>query len=59
MENYLYICYIPLTMTNKYTTIRITKELRELLSSIGKKNETYEQIIYRLIKEAGYGDKVE
>ncbi len=41
-------------MKNKYTTIRITKELREILYKVGRKNETYEDIIRRLIKEAGY-----
>jgi len=41
-------------MNRQYTSIRITKELREILSNIGRKNETYEDIIRRLIKEAGY-----
>ena len=41
-------------MDKQYTSIRITKELRKVLSKIGRKNETYEDIIIRLIKEAGY-----
>ncbi len=41
-------------MVKQYTSIRITKELRKILSNIGKKNETYEDIIRRLIREAGY-----
>ncbi len=41
-------------MANKYTTIRIPKTLRDALSDIGKKNETYEDVIKRLIEEAGY-----
>jgi len=38
----------------EYTSIRITKELRKILSNIGRKNETYEDVIRRLVKEAGY-----
>ena len=41
-------------MDKQYTSIRITKELREILYKIGRKNETYEDMIIRLIKEAGY-----
>jgi len=41
-------------MDRQYTSIRITKELREILYKIGRKNETYEDIVIRLIKEAGY-----
>ena len=41
-------------MDKRYTQIRITKELRETLQKIGRKNETYEDIIRRLIKEEGY-----
>jgi len=44
-------------MNEQYTAIRITKELREILYKIGKKNETYEDIIRRLIREAGYDVK--
>ena len=41
-------------MEQKYASIRITKELRKALQNIGKKSETYEDIIWRLIKEADY-----
>ncbi len=41
-------------MNKQYASIRITKELREILYKVGRKNETYEDIIRRLIKEAGY-----
>ena len=41
-------------MENDYTSIRIRKKLRDALGNLGKKNETYEDIIWRLIKEAGY-----
>ncbi len=41
-------------MEQDYASIRITKNLRKVLQNIGKKNETYEDIIWRLIKEAGY-----
>jgi len=38
----------------EYTSIRISKDLREILYRVGRKNETYEDIIRRLIREAGY-----
>ena len=41
-------------MKQEYTSIRITKKLRKALQNIGKKNETYEDIIWRLLREAGY-----
>ena len=44
-----------LYMDKQYTQIRISKELRKILQKIGKKNETYEDIIWRLIRESGYG----
>lgn len=33
------------------TTIKISKEVREKLKAIGKKGETYDAVIRRLIKE--------
>ena len=41
-------------MNKQHTTIRISKEVREKLNEIGRKNETYDDVIKRLIKEAGY-----
>ena len=41
-------------MDKQYTQIRISKELREILQKIGRKEETYEDIIRRLLREAGY-----
>jgi hypothetical protein len=38
------------------TTIQISKETRELLRQIGRKSETYDQIIRRLIKHT-YGEE--
>jgi hypothetical protein len=35
-----------------YTTIRIEVELRDELKRIGRKGETYTEIIKRLLKEA-------
>ena len=32
------------------TTIKITKESRDYLKSVGRKDETYEDIIMRLIR---------
>ena len=35
----------------EYTTIKITKETRELLKSLGKKGDSYDEIIYSLMKD--------
>jgi len=53
-DNIIWCCVLLLYMNRQYTSIRITKELREILYKIGRKNETYEDIVIRLIKEAGY-----
>ena len=37
--------------TEKKKTIAISKELHEELSALGKKGETYDQIVKRLLKE--------
>ena len=50
----IYYDILSLYVDKQYTSIRITKELREILSNIGRKNETYEDVIRRLVKEAGY-----
>lgn len=34
----------------EYTTIRVSKKLIDELKKLGKKGETYEDIIWRLIK---------
>ena len=34
-----------------YTTIEIKKETRELMKSAGRMNETYDSLIWRLLKE--------
>jgi hypothetical protein len=35
---------------SEITTIQISKETRDILSEMGKKGETYDEIINRLIK---------
>ncbi len=37
------------------TTIQITKELKDKLDSLGKKGETYEEIITRLLLKTAKG----
>ena len=37
-------------MVIEYTTIRIRKDTREKLKRMGRKGETYDEIINRLIK---------
>ena len=44
-------------MNKQYTQIRVSKKLRSVLKKIGRKEEQYEDIIWRLIKEAGYDIK--
>ncbi len=39
-------------MSMVYTTIRIDSELRDELKKIGRKGETYSDVIKRLIREA-------
>ena len=39
------------------TTIQITKETREMLKSLGRKGETYDEIIRRLIALAEKAEK--
>ncbi len=39
-------------MIIKYTTIRLEKETVKMLQEVGKKKETYDEIIRRLIKNA-------
>ena len=39
-------------MDKKYTTIRIKKETAKLLQGVGKKMETYDMIITRLVENA-------
>lgn len=39
-------------MVIKYTTIRLEKETVTMLQEVGKKNETYDEIIKRLLENA-------
>ena len=39
-------------MVIKYTTVRLEKETVKMLQEVGKKKETYDEIIRRLIKNA-------
>ena len=42
-------------MKVKTVSIRVRPETRGLLRKIGRKGETYDDVIRRLIREAGYG----
>ena len=44
------IMYCSMPYKNPVTTIQITPATREKLRDLGKKGETYEQIILRLVK---------
>ena len=41
-----------MVIKTKYTTIRLKKRTVKLLQGVGKKTETYDEIIKRLIKNA-------
>jgi predicted CopG family antitoxin len=41
----------------KSTTIQISEELRDALKDLGKKGESYEDIIWRLVKEGNKNKK--
>lgn len=41
------------------TTIQLSPETREHLRAVGRKGETYDQIVQRLLKSAEYSDFME
>ena len=45
--------------SNKFTTIRITKELKDELKTLGKMGESFNEVIERIIKEKKEGEKDE
>jgi len=53
----IYKCYKIVTMDNvidemvNYTSIRVEKETRDKLDALGKRRESYNEIIKRLIDE--------
>lgn len=47
-----YNCYVVLCVTKDLTTIQLSKTVRERLKKLGKKGETYDDIIRRLIEIA-------
>ena len=53
-ENNKYISHtiyiVPIDM-EEFTTIRVSKELRNTLSQYGKKQESFESILSKIIKE--------
>lgn len=50
------ITVMPRNNQGEYTTISITKRTRDVLREIAKKSETYDDLIKRLLIEAGYTD---
>jgi hypothetical protein len=48
---------MPITETDEMTTIQLTKGTRECLKAIGKKGETYEEIILRLLMSYDKNEK--
>ncbi|MGE4374706.1 MAG: hypothetical protein AB7D01_03225 [Methanoculleus sp.] len=45
-----------MAMSEKITTICLRVDTREVLRLLGKKGETYDDIIRRLLRKAGHGD---
>ena len=50
---FLYMLCVMFSMDG--TTIRVKKETRDRLKAIGRKDETYDDIINRLLNECGGG----
>jgi len=50
-ESFIYTQYKYVNMRNTDTMIRISKETRNKLKERGKKGETYDEIIKRLLEE--------
>jgi len=44
-------------MKKEYTTIAISRELHAKLCQLGRKGETFEDILKRIMKKAGIKDK--
>jgi len=44
-----------INMDEKYTTIRISKEVRDQLKAIGRKGDSYDDVILKLIEQARVG----
>jgi hypothetical protein len=40
-------------MPTEITTIQISRKLRQMLAGIGAKGDTYESILWRLLKQQG------
>ncbi len=45
-----------MTMTPMATTVSLDEETKEMLKRLGRKGETYDQIIRRLIEAAGWAE---
>ena len=41
------------------TTIQVEKEVKDVLKKMGRKGDTYNEIIKRLIKKSGYAEFME
>ena len=41
-----------MSATNEITTIQISKNTRDLLKALGKKGETYDQVIRKLLSKS-------
>ena len=52
---YHFIVVYMKKLENDITVIRVRKETRDRLAEIGKKKETYDDIICRLIENDGHG----
>ena len=57
LVNNLYNCVERLCVMSEYTTIRLNKQTAELLKEIGRKDESYDKVILRLIE--AYYEKLE
>lgn len=47
---------VTTTMGTMATTVSLDEETKEMLKRLGRKGETYDEIIRRLIEEAGWAN---
>ena len=57
MVNNIYKCVEQLCVMSEYTTVRLNKQTVELLKEIGRKDESYDRVILRLIE--AYYERIE
>ena len=50
--NFIILIYVMTEAIRRYTTIRISKDLKKKLDSVTSKNESYDEVLEKLIEES-------